>query len=98
MAQDQVLYHSKVPPGSPSERQDRPTSTKGERVLQYPTKRAQWLGRVRDRGSGAGSPQSKAVPSCAQAKVKFEDLSELDWVKRARVVAHTAAISSNTQL
>jgi len=41
-------YHSKVPPGSPSKWQDRPTSTKGERVLQYPTKRAQWLGRVRE--------------------------------------------------
>jgi len=38
-------------------------------------------------GRCAGSPQSKAVPSCAQAEVKFEDLSELDRVKRVRVVA-----------
>ena len=38
-------------------------------------------------GRCAGSPQSKAVPSCAQADVKFEDLSELERVKRVRVVA-----------
>jgi len=37
-------------------------------------------------GRCAGSPQSKAVPSCAQTKVKFEDLSELERVKRVRVV------------
>ena len=37
-------------------------------------------------GRCAGSLQSK-VPSCAQAEVKFEDLSELDRVKRVRVVA-----------